>query len=106
MPKFKEKTVAIFETRVAGIPCQIAVTDYDPYDDGCTSGPADNWYPPEGGGGDYRILDRKGYLAEWLERKAEALKLDDEIQQEIFEHMENKNRWYHNDEPDYDRRFW
>ena len=93
MPKFKENAVDIFESRIAGIPCQIAVTYYEAYDLGCTSGPPEKCYPPEGGVGEYRILDRKGYLAEWLESKVETMNLEDDIQQEIFEHMEDKRHW-------------
>jgi len=43
----------IFQTKVSGIPCQCKV-DYT---------------PPDIRGFEFRILDRKGYLAPWLERK-------------------------------------
>ena len=57
----------IFETRICGIPCQCEVLMYH-NDPGRTYGPPENCYPPEFEF-EYQILDRKGYRAEWLERK-------------------------------------
>lgn len=56
-----------FNTRVAGIPCICEVTTYY-YDPGRTYGPPENCYPPEMDF-EFILLDRKGYRAEWLERK-------------------------------------
>ncbi|WP_289101034.1 hypothetical protein [uncultured Marinobacter sp.] len=59
-----------FESRVAGIPCQIEVTYYS--EDrpmrvtGSGFGDAD---PPEPEEFEFTVLDRKGYPAPWLERK-------------------------------------
>ena len=78
---------AEIETAVAGIPCIIAVTDYEPYVPAFISGPPEDCYPSEGGYGDYVLLDRRGRRAEWLERKITD-RIDREIQQEIFDHME------------------
>lgn len=56
------------QTRISGIPCQIEVTSYYP----ATSM---KWYrngdcaPPEDEEIEFRVLDRKGYPASWLERK-------------------------------------
>ena len=62
-----------FNARVAGIPCQVEVVHYEPYDPGVTSGPPEHCYPPEGGEFEVELYDRKGYRARWLEAK-----LDDE----------------------------
>jgi hypothetical protein len=53
----------IFDSQIAGIPCQINVTymtEYIPK----------TWYDPECGGDfEFEVLDRKGYKAPWLEKK-------------------------------------
>jgi len=63
--------MTIFNSYVAGIPCQIEVNEYTVIPswkgniESCPS--ADDWY-----GGiecDFTVLDRRGYAAEWLERK-------------------------------------
>lgn len=60
----------IFETHVSGIPCLCEVTYYVPYQPmritGWGYGDAD---PPEMEEFEFRILDRKGYPAAWLEAK-------------------------------------
>jgi len=60
----------IFDTHVHGIPCQCEVQFYSPYIPprvyGTGRGDADPPYEPEFV---FRLLDRKGYLAPWLERK-------------------------------------
>jgi len=60
----------IFDTRIAGIPCQCQVIYCRPYIPAKTTkarlGGAE---PPYYDDFIYRILDRKGYLAPWLERK-------------------------------------
>ena len=78
---------AEIETRIAGIPCIIAVTDYESYVPAFISGAVEHCYPAEGGVGEYVVLDRRGRRAEWLERKITDC-MDREIQQEIFDHME------------------
>lgn len=55
--------MSTFETTVSGIPCQCEVLLFN-------KGDAPTWDEP--GCGDefeFRILDRKGYKAAWLERK-------------------------------------
>jgi hypothetical protein len=76
------------EGTVCGIPCIIAVTDYEGYTPAYVSGPPENCYPSEGGTGDFEILDRKGYRAKWLERKLTANE-ERHIQEAIFDYMEN-----------------
>jgi len=60
----------IFHTRVAGIPCQCLVYSYEEAIPmritGTGFGDAD---PPEDEVFEFRLLDRKGYPADWLERK-------------------------------------
>ena len=59
----------IFDTKVAGIPCQCQVTYSTPYIPANLNGHPDNWTPPEGGDFEFVLLDRRGYKAAWLERK-------------------------------------
>lgn len=55
-------------TRVAGIPCQIEVTSFSPYR--CNRrGHIDHWLPDELPEIEWRVLDRNGRPASWLERK-------------------------------------
>lgn len=65
-----------FESRVAGIPCQVEVLTYYPAlpmrITGSGYGDAD---PPEDEFFEFQLLDRKGYPAPWLEKK---LTQDDE----------------------------
>ena len=60
----------IFHTRVAGIPCQCLVYSYEEAIPmritGTGYGDAD---PPEPEEFEFRLLDRLGYPAQWLERK-------------------------------------
>lgn len=85
----KQNYLAEIETTVAGIPCFIAVTEYEPYVSAYTNNIPERCHPAEGGYGEYRLLDRKGYLAKWLERKVNR-RIDQEIQDEIFNHMEEQ----------------
>mgnify|MGYP003609651993 FL=1 len=60
--------MADLQTRISGIPCQIEVTSYYP------ATPM-KWFrngdcaPPEDEEIEFRVLDRKGYPAPWLEKK-------------------------------------
>ncbi len=60
----------LFDTKVAGIPCQCLVYEYQVERPmritGTGYGDAE---PPEPGVFNFRILDRQGYPAPWLERK-------------------------------------
>ena len=82
-----------FESTCCGIPCIVRVTDWEAYVPAQTSGPPESCYPPEGGEGEWEILDRKGRPAPWLERKLTG---DDRerIDTEVFNHMENQNDDY------------
>lgn len=73
----------IFDTKIAGIPCQCRVSHYTPavpmrvYGPGM--GDAD---APESADFEYEILDRKGYPAPWLEKKITS-RIEDDLFEEI-----------------------
>lgn len=94
MPKLTN-SIAQLDFRISGIPCQIAVIDHEPYVPARISGPPEYCYPSEGGYSEYRVLDRKGYIAEWLERK-----ITDEDENNIQELI--GNYFDSNDDDDYD----
>lgn len=64
----------IFPTTVQGIPCQVEVTHFIPavpmYVYGPGMGEAE---PPEPAEISFRLLDRKGYPAKWLEKKLDTM---------------------------------
>jgi len=72
----------IFEYRLAGIPCQIRVDDYEvipPWKGSAENCPsADDYYGYEDC--EYSVLDQRGNEAPWLEKK-----INDKIDQEIIE---------------------
>ena len=62
-------------THIKGIPCQIEVTSYYPAWQGTY------WTPPEPEEIEFRVLDRKGYPAPWLEAKLdkdEIIRIEEE----------------------------
>lgn len=88
MPKVKESNYeAIIEHRIDGIPCRIGVVTYH-YSRGTYSSRAET--PDEYYGfceTEWDIIDRKGYLAPWLERIANDY--DNEyIRDAIIDHFE------------------
>lgn len=74
-----------FHTKVCGIPCIVKVTSYHKAEPmriyGSGYGDCD---PPEPEEFEFRLLDRKGYPAKWLEAK-----LTDDIEQQIYEDFQN-----------------
>lgn len=58
-----------FETRVAGIPCLVEITDFYAGSAPITSGPPELCDPGDSSEVQWRLLDRRGYPAAWLERK-------------------------------------
>jgi|GEM_PF-5934564 len=62
--------------RICGIPARAEIIDYRPGDPGCIMGPPEACYPPEDEEVDFRLLDRRGYPAPWLETKAEREGID------------------------------
>ena len=60
----------VFDTLVAGIPCQCLVYDYQSAIPMRVTGTGyGDANPPEDEVFEFRLLDRKGYPADWLERK-------------------------------------
>lgn len=81
-----------FPMRVAGIPCQVEVTYYQRAEEYRPFNPnIGNEAPPEPEIFEFRLLDRKGYSAAWLEEKVTPA-----IEREIFEtfqqHTEELNQ--------------
>jgi hypothetical protein len=62
MPKLDAKPIAEIPYKVLGIQCVIAVV----------------YYHPETNEIDYKILDKNGYLADWIQRK-----IDEDLNKEI-----------------------
>ena len=61
--------MTVFESTVAGIPCQIEVTHFYGGAPAKLSGPPERCEPEEPAEADFVVLDRRGYPAAWLERK-------------------------------------
>lgn len=59
----------IFDTHVAGIPCQCEITYFEPVIPAYIEGAPENCTPEEGGAFEFNLLDRRGYKATWLEKK-------------------------------------
>lgn len=60
----------VFETTVAGIPCRCLVYHYQPYRPMVITGTGfGDAEPPEPEEFEFRLLDRRGYPAPWLEDK-------------------------------------
>lgn len=80
MPKLKKKYELVFDTRIAGIPCQIGVTyfHYQPPWRGSAQTCDSDWDYYGYTELEYDVLDRRGRPAAWLEKK-----IDDEIRTEI-----------------------
>ena len=76
------------ELRVCGIPCLVRVTNWVPWTACRVTAEADDSYPEDGGYGDWEILDLKARPAPWLARKLTP-DTRAELEQEIFNHMEN-----------------
>lgn len=63
-----------FSAAIAGIPCLIRITEFDPGTPASgASGPPELYDPGDGGDIMWEVLDRKGYRAKWLERKMTPL---------------------------------
>lgn len=76
-----------FDSHIQGIPCQIHVTtNAPPVPSNRNCDPLDDPYDP--GCFEFEVLDRKGYPAEWLERKMtdrDRDRIADEAGQERYE---------------------
>jgi hypothetical protein len=80
MPTMNKKYELVFDTRIAGIPCQIGVTyfHYQPPWRGSAQTCDSDWDYYGYTELEYDVLDRRGRPAAWLEKK-----IDDEIRTEI-----------------------
>lgn len=80
MSKLNKKYELVFDTRIAGIPCQIGVTyfHYQPPWRGSAQTCDSDWDYYGYTELEYDVLDRRGRPAAWLEKK-----IDDEIRTEI-----------------------
>lgn len=77
-----------FETTVAGIPCRVGVTAWEPFSPARLGGAPEHCYPADGGYGEWELLDQRGRRAPWLERKLTAEETY-RIEDQVFEHMED-----------------
>lgn len=78
----------IFPTQVAGIPCQCEVTYYRRAEPMLVYGMGmGDCFPPEPEEFQFRLLDRKGYPAPWLENKLNPGH-EERIYQEFVRHQE------------------
>lgn len=78
-----------FDTKVAGIPCQCEVTSYSAGTPARVTGPWEDCYPEEPAEFEFRILDRRGRPAAWLEKKVtdeDKDRLLEEYQVTLLEH--------------------
>ena len=75
------------QTRLAGIPCQIAVTDFRRVEGSYSyNAPSDaDFYGYTDY--DYEVLDRRGRPAPWLEKKVSQADIDEKIMEQY-----NRNR--------------
>jgi hypothetical protein len=80
MPKTVKKYELVFDTRIAGIPCQIGVTyfHYQPPWRGSAETCDSDWDYYGYTELEYDVLDRRGRPAAWLEKK-----IDDDIRMDI-----------------------
>lgn len=76
-----------FPTKVAGIPCLCDVVYYAPSHEAHIAGLPENCYPSEPTEFEFRLLDRRGYKAPWLERK-----LTDEDEERLLNEYEHTLR--------------
>jgi hypothetical protein len=84
-------TIVEIKDRVAGIPCLIGVTYWEPFRPGRVSGPPELCYPDEGGESEWDVLDRRGRPAAWLERKLTDAERE-RIDQAVFDYMSDRDR--------------
>lgn len=72
----------IFHTRINGIPCQCEVTYYAP------ALPGSFTEPPQPEEFEFRLLDRRGYPARWLDKYITP-QSEDRLFQEFKQHLDD-----------------
>ena len=80
------------EINVCGIPALADVVHYWPGRPGRTDGPPDVCYPPEPPELEWRLLDRRGRPAPWLERKLTDAERE-RIERELLEYLEEPEEY-------------
>ena len=88
-PAKRRSLAGDFASHVAGIPCRIEIGDCESFTPGRFTGIPENCYPDEGGSIEFKVLDRNGRAAPWLERKLND-KETARIEAEISVHMGDK----------------
>lgn len=84
-----------FEARVCGIPCIIRVTYWEAYLPAIIRADPGDSHPPEGGEGEWEILDRRGRPAPWLTAKMEKDRREwRRVEELVFDEMENPEHDY------------
>lgn len=82
--------LALIEARIAGIPCLIGVTEFDPGTPAYTRGHPDNWMEADPGYCNWDVLDRKGRIAPWLAKKLDP-KASDEIDELVAQKITDED---------------
>lgn len=78
----------MLSTRIAGIPCLVALVSYSPYRDNRRGHP-DTWLPDDPEEIEFEVCDRNGRPAPWLERKLteeETARIEQELLENANEH--------------------
>ena len=78
--------MTVFESTVAGIPCQIEVTYFDGGRPAILGRAPERCEPEEPAEAEFAVLDRRGYPAAWLESKltrAERRRIEQECINEV-----------------------
>jgi hypothetical protein len=80
-----------FKARVCGIPCVIRVTYWEPYQPAIIRADPGDSHPPEGGDGEWEILDSRGRPAPWLQSKLDKDPDEqDRVSGLVYNYMENE----------------
>lgn len=79
--------IVVLPVCVAGIPAQVGVLSWEPYQPARLIGPPENCHPAEGGAGEWELLDRRGRPAPWLARKMTS-KDEEAVEAAMFAHFE------------------
>ena len=88
------------EVSVCGIPAYALIETWNPYVPGKITGPPEDCYPAEGRDIEFKLYDRKGYPAPWLETKAHSTRsrfgdtVWDDIEQELIQYCEAMDEYY------------
>lgn len=99
MNNMRKSTANMVEVIVDGIPAYALIETWNPYVPGKITGPPEDCYPAEGRNIEFRLYDRKGYPASWLETKAHSTRsrfgdtVWDDIEQELIQYCEARDEY-------------